>query len=110
MERNAKRIAELLKVLANENRLVILCRLMRGPQNVGSLSAHVAQISQSALSQHLAIMKAHGILDDTKTGQTVTYHIADHRVEAVMDLLKRSYCPGGSIDGETDEQDQIIRA
>ena len=100
MERNAKRIAELLKVLANENRLVILCALMQSPQNVSSLLRRVPGISQPALSQHLAMMKAHGILGDTKAGQTVTYHIADNRVEAVIDLLGESYCPNGALDGE----------
>jgi DNA-binding transcriptional ArsR family regulator len=99
MERHAKRIAELLKVLANENRLVILCALMRGPQNVSSLLKKVQGISQPALSQHLAMMKAHGILSDRRAGQTVTYRIADQRVERVIEVLGASYCPGGAIDG-----------
>jgi DNA-binding transcriptional ArsR family regulator len=92
MERNAKPIAELLKVLGNENRLLILCRLIKGPRTVGELGAGMPKISQSALSQHLALLKASGILSFTKAGQHVTYAIADHRVEAIMDVLKAHYC------------------
>jgi len=42
--------------------------------------------------QHLAVLKAHGILDSSKSGQNIIYSIADHRVEAVIDLLKEYYC------------------
>lgn len=92
MEEKAKKVAELLKVLANENRLMILCALIEAPQSVGRLSERVPGITQSALSQHLAILKAHGILDYTKSGQSVTYSIADNRVEAVLEVIKKYYC------------------
>ena len=45
MEKKAKKIAELLKVLANENRLMILCALIESPQSVGKLSEKVSNIS-----------------------------------------------------------------
>ena len=92
MERRAKQIAELLKVLANEYRLLILCELSKGPKTVSSLGEKMPNITQSALSQHLALLKAHGILDFLKSGQSVTYSIADHRVEEVMSVLKKYYC------------------
>lgn len=92
MEEQAKQIAELLKVLANENRLFILCALMKGAQNVSSLCEKLPHITQSALSQHLGLMKSHGILDSTKSGQVVTYFIADHRVEEVIGVLRKYYC------------------
>lgn len=92
MKDKAKKIAELLKILANENRLMILCALIEEPQSVSKLSEKVPHITQSALSQHLALLKAHGILDYTKSGQIITYSIADHRVEAVFDVLKKYYC------------------
>lgn len=88
----AKFIAELLKVLANENRLLILCELIEGPKTVSMLAEKVLNITQSALSQHLAIMKAHRILDFEKNGQSITYSIADHRVEEVISVLKKHYC------------------
>jgi ArsR family transcriptional regulator, virulence genes transcriptional regulator len=92
MELQAKQIAELLKVLANENRLLILCELIKGPKTVSCLGDKIPNITQSALSQHLAILKAHGILDYSKSGQSVTYSIADQRVEEVINVLKRHYC------------------
>ncbi len=92
MEKKAKQIAELLKVLANENRLMILCALMKEPKMVSKIAEKVPNITQSALSQHLALLKAHGILDFTKNGQNITYSIADHRVEEVIHVLKKYYC------------------
>lgn len=92
MEEQAKQIAELLKVLANENRLLILCALMQQPMTVGEIAKFVPNITQSALSQHLALLKAHSILDFKKSGQSVTYYIADHRVEEIIHVLKKHYC------------------
>jgi len=95
MEERAKQIAQLLKVLANENRLLIFCALMEGAKNVGELARWVPKITQSALSQHLALLKAHRILDFDKSGQSVTYTIADHRVDEIINVLKKHYCEGG---------------
>lgn len=95
MEHKAKRIAELLKVLANEYRLLILCELIKKPQTVSLLSDKIPTITQSALSQHLSILKAHGILDNSKAGQNVTYFIADSRVVKVISLLKKNFCEEG---------------
>lgn len=92
MEENAKRVAELLKVLANENRLLILCALMSGPMTVTEIGPYVPSITQSALSQHLSLLKANGILDNRKSGQNSTYFITDHRVEEVIQVLKQYYC------------------
>ncbi|MGI6498385.1 MAG: ArsR/SmtB family transcription factor [Oscillospiraceae bacterium] len=92
MEERAQRIAELLKVLANENRLLILCALMQTPLTVSEIAKFVPNITQSALSQHLSLLKAHGILVFQKSGQSITYSIGDHRVEAVIHVLKQHYC------------------
>jgi DNA-binding transcriptional ArsR family regulator len=92
MEEKAKQIAELLKVLANDNRLLILCGLMERPMTVGELAKHVPKITPSALSQHLTLLKAHGILNSIKTGQSVTYSIADYRVTELIQTLKIHYC------------------
>lgn len=92
MEEKAKQIAELLKVLANENRLMVFCALMKAPLTVGELGTFVPNITQSALSQHLGLLKAHGILDSSKSGQSITYSIADHRVEEIIHVLKKHYC------------------
>ena len=92
MEEQAKQIAELLKLLANENRLLIFCALIEKPLVVGEIAERVPAISQSALSQHLALLKAHGVLDCSKSGQYVTYFIADRRVVEVIRTLRRYYC------------------
>ena len=92
MNGKAKKVAELLKILANENRLIILCALIESPQSVSKLAEKVPNITQSALSQHLAVLKSHGILNYTKSGLNIIYSIADHRVEAVIDVLKENYC------------------
>lgn len=92
MEEKAKQIAELLKILANENRLMILCALMEKPLNVSKIAERIPNISQPALSQHLTILKAHGILEYKKAGQNITYSIADHRVEEIINSIKRYYC------------------
>ena len=92
MVENAKQIAEMLKILANENRLLILCALARSPMTVGALSEFVPNISQSALSQHLTLLKAAGVLGSAKSGQNVTYSITDARVEDLMRALKKYGC------------------
>ncbi len=92
MDKDAKQIAEVLKVIGNENRLLIFCALMKHPMTVSEISKYVPNITQSALSQHLTLLKAHGILGFIKSGQNITYSIVDHRVEEIMHVLKKYYC------------------
>jgi DNA-binding transcriptional ArsR family regulator len=92
VERETYRLTAVLKTLANEHRLLILCELIDGPKTVTALCAHVPGISQSGVSQHLALLKAHGVVACEKSGQSVTYAIADERVRAVIAVLKREYC------------------
>ena len=92
MEEKAKQIAELLKTLANENRLMIFCALMERPMTVSELADRVPNITQPALSQHLTLLKAHGILEYAKSGKSVTYSIGDQRVCEIINVLKKYYC------------------
>jgi DNA-binding transcriptional ArsR family regulator len=92
MEEKAKKIAELLKLLANENRLLILCALIQEPMTVGEVAKFVPHITASALSQHLTLLKTAGILESNKVAQNVTYSIADNRVTEVIATLKEYYC------------------
>ncbi|WP_409968088.1 metalloregulator ArsR/SmtB family transcription factor [Bengtsoniella intestinalis] len=91
MEEKAREVAALLKVLSNENRLLILCSLLQRPMSVGEL-VEALPISQSGISQHLSLMKSSGMLDYEKKGQTITYRIKDQRILAVMQVLKETYC------------------
>lgn len=88
----AKEIAELLKVLSNENRLMIVCHLIDKPMNVSELHEKLNHLTQSALSQHLSILKAHKILNSNKSGLTITYSIQDNRIVKLIETLKVNYC------------------
>ena len=92
MEEKAKKIAELLKLLANENRLLILCALVQGPLTVGEIHSFTSNITASALSQHLAQLKTAGILDSEKRGMNVFYRIQDERIIGMIAFLKEYYC------------------
>lgn len=89
---NVKDIAELLKVLANENRLMIVCNLIESPMTVTELHQKINNLTQSALSQHLAMLKAHRILSSNKCGLSITYFIQDDRIRNVIKVLKENYC------------------
>ena len=89
----AGKAARLLKLLANENRLLILCRLViAGEMSVGDL-ADAVELSQSALSQHLAKMREDGLVATRREAQTMFYRIADPNAERLLVLLKDIYCP-----------------
>ena len=92
MEEKSKQLAELLKILANENRLLILCALMQGEKIVSQIGEYVPKIKQSSLSQHLNLLKTAGVLESNKQGQNVTYSISDHRVGEILAVLKKYYC------------------
>lgn len=90
---NATQVAHILRALANERRLMILCKLVEwGEATVGSLVDAVG-LSQSALSQHLAKMREEGIVTYRRESQTLWYRIADHRTETLLGHLQQLYCP-----------------
>lgn len=91
MKIRAREIATLLKSLSNENRLLILCELVKEPLSVGEMTKRL-HITQSGISQHLTILKSNGILDYDKKAQTIFYKIKDERVVQLMSLLKDLYC------------------
>ena len=80
-----------LKALANESRLLILCFLAEGEKSVGELQA-LMDLSQSALSQHLAVLRRDGLVETRKSGQTVYYRLASEATEATMGLLYDYFC------------------
>jgi ArsR family transcriptional regulator, virulence genes transcriptional regulator len=92
LAKQAGEAAQLLKLLGNEKRLMILCFLaVRGEMTVGELASAV-RLSQSALSQHLARLRADGLVAFRRTSQTLHYHIADRRALHVLQVLKQIYC------------------
>jgi DNA-binding transcriptional ArsR family regulator len=95
LEDKAKRIVAILKMLSNENRLLIFCALMRGPRTVTQIAEKTPAIGQSALSQHLALLRASGMLGCEKSGRSISYFIADTRVKKLIKVLGKYYCEDG---------------
>jgi ArsR family transcriptional regulator, virulence genes transcriptional regulator len=92
LKAKAGQVADLLRTLANDRRLLILCRLVEcGEATVGQLAGDV-ELSQSALSQHLARMREEGLVAFRRDAQTLWYRIADPRVEDLLATLHRLYC------------------
>lgn len=89
--RSAARAEKLLKQLANAARLRILCSLMEEGRTVGEL-ADIAQLSQSAVSQHLAKMKEAGLVEATRQGQNMVYRLCSMEVRALLSTLYLIYC------------------
>ena len=84
MERRPREVAGILRALANERRLMILCKLVEwGEANVNALAEAVG-LSQSALSQHLAKMREEGLVTFRRESQTLWYRIADPRIEQLL--------------------------
>lgn len=85
--------AALLRALANEQRLLILCHLATANElSVSALGERMA-LSQSALSQHLAKLRDDNIVAYRREAQTLFYHIADDKAARVLTLLHDLYCP-----------------
>jgi len=91
-EASAAEAARLLRALANERRLMILCQLADGERSVGELLPLVG-LSQSALSQHLAVLREEGIVATRREAQTVRYRIADPAAVRVVSTLAEIFCP-----------------
>lgn len=93
LEEKADEVAQLMGIISNTRRLLVLCKLAEaGEMNVSTLVEEVG-LSQSALSQHLAIMRACGLVTTRKEGLNVYYRIADPRAFELMQALQRIFCP-----------------
>ena len=84
--------AQLLKALANEKRLMILCLLAEGERSVGELNTQV-DLSQSALSQHLAVLREDGLVTTRREAQAIFYGLADGPAKRIVETLHSLYCP-----------------
>ncbi len=86
VERHIDTAVNLLKALSNEKRLLIICALHQGEKNVGELEG-IAGLSQSAMSQHLARLRADGLVKTRREGQTIFYSLDDKATEAILRTL-----------------------
>jgi ArsR family transcriptional regulator len=89
---NAGEAARLLKALSNEKRLMILCQLGDGERAVGELLPLVG-LSQSALSQHLAVLREEGLVAGRREGVSILYRASDPAARKIIAVLADIYCP-----------------
>ncbi len=93
MEAQAAEAARMLRLLGHEKRLLVLCHLVSaGEMNVGDLVAAVG-LSQSALSQHLALLREDGLVATRREAQSILYRLADPRAARILGLMRELYCP-----------------
>ncbi|WP_261388903.1 ArsR/SmtB family transcription factor [Qipengyuania aquimaris] len=91
LQENAARATALLKSMANESRLLILCQLSQAEMSVGEL-AEVVPLSQSALSQHLSLLRREGLVKTRRSSQFVYYSLDSEDVQAVIGTLYEQFC------------------
>ncbi len=92
LQANATQAAGLLKMLANEKRLMILCALINGEMGVSDLNAQVP-LSQSALSQHLAALREAELVSTRRDSQKIYYRLNGDAAVRVIEVLQSIYCP-----------------
>ncbi|MBN9407580.1 MAG: helix-turn-helix transcriptional regulator [Burkholderiales bacterium] len=81
-----------LKVLANEDRLLLLCQLSQGEMCVSDLEATLG-IRQPTLSQQLGVLRNEGVVETRREGKQIFYSVADRNLLEMLELLYRLYCP-----------------
>jgi ArsR family transcriptional regulator, virulence genes transcriptional regulator len=91
MQAHAGDAAQLLKALANERRLQILCLLAAGERSVGEING-MLDLSQSALSQHLAVLREERLVQTRREGQAIYYSIVPGPAATVMETLHGIFC------------------
>lgn len=92
MQAYAREAAQFLRALAHDTRLMILCTLNGREMSVGALQAELG-VSQSALSQHLAVLRAEGLVATRRQAQTIFYRISHPAAVSVIAVLADTFCP-----------------
>ncbi len=88
---NAQQVAAILKQLSNHHRLMILCCITNGELTVGNLNDQI-NLSQSALSQHLAKLRESNIVSTRRESQTIYYKIANPKIKVLLEVLQKQFC------------------
>ena len=91
LQAKAGAVEALLKSVGNRNRLIVLCELLKGERSVTSLQSATG-LSQSALSQHLARLRADRVVATRRESQTIYYALASDKVSRLIGLLYELYC------------------
>jgi len=109
LERNARKASALLKAMANDRRLLILCFLAQGEKSVSELETLIS-LSQSALSQHLARLRRDGLVTTRRAAQTIYYSLAGREAGAIMETLYSLFCEPVKAPLPPSEQSETIGA
>lgn len=88
---HAGEAAAFLKAMASDQRLLVLCSLLDGPLSVGEINERV-ELSQSALSQHLAVLRGAGLVTTRRKAQSITYALSDGPALEIMQVLYQAFC------------------
>ncbi len=91
LRQSATQCCALLKAMAHEDRLLLLCQLTEGEQNVGELEASVG-VHQPSLSQHLGVLREEGLVAARREGKYIYYSLASEEVIAIMQTLSELFC------------------
>jgi len=81
----------MLRLLANEDRLLLLCQLTQGERCVSELE-ELLEIRQPTLSQQLGVLRTEGVVTTRREGKNIYYSIADERVEQLLAQLYQMFC------------------
>lgn len=91
MRTTARKAEGMLKLLANEHRLLVLCQLVDGERSVGELAQNI-DLTQSALSQHLARLRAEGLVQTRRERRSIYYSLKGEAIQRIIGLLYDLYC------------------
>ena len=91
MRKKSQEALKLVRVLSNENRLLLLCQLSKGEMSVTELEEYLG-IYQPTLSQQLGILRSEGLVNTRRDGKRIYYSIADEKALAVLSTLCGLYC------------------
>ncbi|MCD6041313.1 MAG: putative transcriptional regulator, ArsR family [Burkholderiales bacterium] len=91
LQARAQRATGLLKAMSNPVRLLVLCQLAESEKSVGELE-RVVDVSQSALSQHLALLRSRGLVNSRRAGQTIYYSLCGREAPALLAALYQVFC------------------
>jgi DNA-binding transcriptional ArsR family regulator len=92
MRTAADQASNTLRVLANTDRLLLMCQLSQGEKSVGELE-ELLDIRQPTLSQQLGVLRTEGLVNTRRDGKRIFYSVADARVLQILATLYQLYCP-----------------
>ena len=91
IEEKIEKASDFLKIFSNKSRLLVLCNLINGKKTVNDLTLLI-DIKQSALSQHLALMRQDKIVSTERSGKFIYYEIMDPSVKKLIEVLYEKFC------------------